>query len=600
MRQLFDWWCDDGERAGEGDAVRPSDRQEYIRSLGGTPTAIKSRSPLQNDPAPPLNQPAPQGVRDVFLLSNPEHIRRALTDHDNFSNIPYAALGGAAFLLAMDPPKAGAGGVDWHAEQAQLVGAAFKQYTEHDLHRLARVSVEQAALTGLARSDFDLAEFAEQAALRYMGTLFGYGFQDHPLLEEASRTTYRALQYLAVGQHFVTEPGTLAAAQQTLGRLIARTSQLVDEYDNLSRSKRLHGWKPGRDWPTGVLPWSELGLTDPPGPVLKRLPKMTSPLSGRDRAAIAATVVAGTLGNIQSAVCLLVREWLHGPADELEAARGFNDADLEKAIEHRLAQLPPVPVLPRRTVKSVWLDLFHIPADTDCLLLLEGHLFCPNAHQADAGTRVWGGVAAGSAKQAMHACLGRNLSKHLVAALVRHTLQLKGVQPALDPLTGRVLKIERLWGFACTRYPLRYERERVRVQQNLIVSMRIKTPISDNAQRLRRLIAAGVPRIEHALNGWGHVHFAWFEFSDDDTRLVLRTIYDGPFESYLQHFALQAGDLFDQLFEYLEGAPPRPVAEHPQAFVETLRRYNLAPLAGYLYSAHPRMEAPQRRGGSTP
>ena len=590
-RLLFDWWCDDGEHPGEGDKPRVSDRLNYIRGLAGKPTPMQSRAPLQNDPAPPLNEPAPQGFRPVYLLSKPAHIRMALTDHKNFSNVPYAALGGAAFLLAMDPP---ASGTNWHAEQQKLIRAALGKYSDKALRDIARISVEQAALTSLACPDFDLAEFAEQAALRFMGTLFGYAFQDHALLEEASRTTYRALQYLAIGQHFVTEPGTLPAAQQALGRLISRTSQLVDEHASLKRSRRNHGWIPGRAWPEGVLPWSELGLDDPPGPVLRRLPELGGLLSGKDRATVAATLLAGTLGNIQSAVCMLTRDLLNSPPAERECIQ-FDDERLERALEFRLAKLPPVPVLPRRTLGAEvdFGDGEKVPADTDCLLLLEGHPGCSHAHEATPCPRVWGDVAPPGA--ATHACLGRQLSSHLIAALVRHTLCLKGVQPALDPLTGRTLKIERLWGFACTSYPLRYERERVRAHQNLIVSMRIKAPISENAMRLRRLIAAGVPRIEHVLRGFGGVHFAWFEFSDDDTRLVLRTIYDGQFEAYLQHFALRGGDLFDHLFDYLEDVPQRPVAEHPQDFVETLRRHNLAPLAGYLYSAYPSTEASQVR-----
>ena len=97
------------------------------------------------------------------------------------------------------------------------------------------------------------------------------------------------------------------------------------------------------------------------------------------------------------------------------------------------------------------------------------------------------------------------------------------------------------------------------------------------------------------MKDFNHLHFAWFEFSDDDSQLVLRTIYDGQFEAYVQFFALQAGELFDGLFEYLEGAPPRPVAEHPHEFVEILRRFNRAPLGGYLFSAYPNVEATQLR-----
>ena len=622
-RLLFDWWCDDGDHEGEGSRRRGSDRLNYIASLHGEPTEFPSRAALQNDPAPLLTEPAPQGFRKVFLLSNPEHVRQALTEtamfgnppyeSAAFGNLPYAALGGASFLLGLDPGP-GYNGVDWHAQQRKLIDHALGLYCAGGLRELARKAVAEAALTCLARPEFDLALFAEQAALRYVGRLFGYGFQDHALLEEASRATYRALQYLAVGQHFVTEPGTLPAAQQALGRLVARTSELMDEYTRLQRTPHRHGFEPGRDWPEGVQPWSEVGLREPLGePLLKRLPDLEAPgpppskpderLSGRDRATIAATLVAGTLGNIQSAVCLLTQSLLRGPADERKAASAREDANanvdaallcqLAASLEQRMAKLPPVPVLPRRTRCDVVVGGVKIKAGTDCLLLLEGQPGCVHAHTAAACPRVWGGVI-GSTK-APHACLGQALSMPLIAALVRHTLCLKGLKPALDPLTGEVQKIQRLWGFGCTHYPLRFDRERVRTQHNLIVAMRVKSPISENAMRLRRLIAAGVPRIEHALMQYGHVHFAWFEFSDDDSQLVLRTIYDGQFDAYVKHFATRVGDLFDGLFEYIEGAPPLPVSEHPNEFAETLRRNNRAPLAGYLYSANPRAEAEQIR-----
>ena len=596
-RLLFDWWCDEGE------PERESDRLQFIASLKGKPTPFRSRAPLQNDPAPPLNRWAPQGFRDVYLLTEPAHVRQALTDVTTFSNIPYAALGGASFLLGLDPGK-GYKGIDWHAEQKALVTQALASYSPEWLRLLAKRAVEQAALTSLARPDFDLAQFSEQAALRYMGLLFGYGFQDHPLLEDASRATYRALQYLAIGQHFVSEPGTLPAAQQALGRLVNRTSLLMDDYTRLERSPRIHGFQPGTKWPEGVQPWSELGLSSLGLPLLKLLPTLPGPLSGRDRATVAATMLAGTLGNIQSAVCLLTQSLTNGLADELEALRVASiDKVLEDTLERRMATLPPVPVVPRRTRKNVTLNsgIFGevtIPAGTDCLLLLEGKPGCVHAPTTESCPRIWGDVA--DHASAPHACMGHALSMPLIAALMRHTLNLKGLKSALDPLTGEVLQVERLWGFACTRYPLRFDRERVRVQQNLIVSIRIKSPVSENSAHLRRLIAAGVPRIEHALTGFGHLHFAWFEFSDDESQLVLRTIYDGQFEAYVQYFALRVGDLFDGLFEYLEDAPPRPVAEHPQEFVEAIRRHNRAPLAGYLYSAYPRVGADQVRRGEVP
>ncbi len=261
----------------------------------------------------------------------------------------------------------------------------------------------------------------------------------------------------------------------------------------------------------------------------------------------------------------------------------------------RMARQPPVPVLPRRTLHPVDLGGMKISKNSDCLLLLEALLGCSD--ESEACPRIWGGLAS-RFETAAHACLGREISLPLIAALVDHTLHLPGLKLALDPLTGETLQVERLWGFACTKYPLRFERERYRVQQNLIVAMRVKPPISENAMRLRGIIAAGVPRIEHALKGFGHVHMAWFEFTEGDSQLVLRTIYDGQFEAYVEHFALFAGELFDQLFEYLEDAPTRPVSEHPQEFVEALRVRNRWPVAGYLFSAYPHTGAEQVRDHS--
>ena len=216
-RLIFDWWCDEGDLRNPPDPDRPSDRLEYIASLGGTPTAIPSRAPHQNDPAPLITEPAPQGFRPVFLLSDPGDVREALTNTYDFSNLPYAALGGASFILGLDPGP-GDKGIDWHKKHHYLITEALRVYAPAPLRIMTKKAVEQAALTSLARAHFDMAEFAEQATLRAAGILFGYGFQDHILLQETSRATYRALQYLAVGQHFVTEPGTLPAAQQALSR----------------------------------------------------------------------------------------------------------------------------------------------------------------------------------------------------------------------------------------------------------------------------------------------------------------------------------------------------------------------------------------------
>jgi hypothetical protein len=611
-RLIFDWWCDEGDLQDPPPTGRSSDRLLYIAKLKGEPKWIPSRAPHQNDPAPPITVPAPQGFRPVCLLSDPGDVRKALTNTDDFSNLPYAALGGASFILGLDPGT-GDKGIDWHKKHHYLITEALRVYEPAPLRIMTKKAVEQAALTSLARAHFDMAEFAEQATLRAAGILFGYGFQDHTLLQETSRATYRALQYLAVGQHFVTEPGTLPAAQQALGRLAARTSELTDDYTRLHRSPRIYGQEDRRELPVGVQPWSELGLSSLGEPLLQRLTAIVDPpdpshppyppltgqsLSGRDRAIVAATLLAGTLGNIQSAACLLLQFLLtdrlcgQGLREKFRTM-SYDNGELETALASLMCKFPPVPVLPRRTREnSVTLNGVTIPPDTDCLLLLEALSDTSPPQEAMPCPHIWGDVR--GSLSAVHACLGRALSLPLIAALVHHTLNLPNLRVELDPLNGDTPKVERLWGFACTKYGLLYNQEQ-RKQQNLIVCMPVKPPISENAMRLRQLIAAGAPRIDHVLSSFGHLHFAWFEFTEGDRELVLRTVYDGQLEPYLQYFALYAGDVFDGLFEFLEGAPPSPVAEHPEEFVATLVAINRSPLGGYLYSAYPRVEADQIR-----
>jgi hypothetical protein len=165
--------------------------------------------------------------------------------------------------------------------------------------------------------------------------------------------------------------------------------------------------------------------------------------------------------------------------------------------------------------------------------------------------------------------------------------------PGLDLEDGTVKGLEKRHGFACESYPLTHRRDRRQAQTSLNIAMRIRAPVKDNAERVRDLIRTGAPRIERALRASRHVHFAWFEMIEADTVLVLHTVYDGPFGAYLQHFALDAGDLFDALFQFIEDPPPMPVDKFPNEFAAHLLRYNRAPASGYFFSAYPTAEVAQ-------
>jgi hypothetical protein len=88
-----------------------------------------------------------------------------------------------------------------------------------------------------------------------------------------------------------------------------------------------------------------------------------------------------------------------------------------------------------------------------------------------------------------------------------------------------------------------------------------------------------------ALDKLATVHFARFVFLDD-ARLAVITTYDGDFESYINEFVDHIGDVFNDLLQHMDGAPPLPVQRHRQEFLDYVRRHDLQCL-GPFYSAYP-------------
>ena len=88
-----------------------------------------------------------------------------------------------------------------------------------------------------------------------------------------------------------------------------------------------------------------------------------------------------------------------------------------------------------------------------------------------------------------------------------------------------------------------------------------------------------------ALEAIGTVHFARFVFLDDE-RLAVITTYDGDFERYIMDFVDNIGPVFDMLLEHMVDPPPRPVQQHPEEFLDYVRRHDLG-CVGTFYSAYP-------------
>jgi hypothetical protein len=187
----------------------------------------------------------------------------------------------------------------------------------------------------------------------------------------------------------------------------------------------------------------------------------------------------------------------------------------------------------------------------------------------------------------LHQCVGRRLVMPLIAYTVRQVLLLEQLTQSLDPRTGEPLRLEKLWGIMCQKFPLEYKREFLLTQSPLNVIMKVRIPVSEHAEALKKVIQYGAPRIEKKLRDAGHVHFAQFLFLENDTKLALFTWYDRDFDSYIEHFATEVGPLFDRIFEHIQDPPPLPVNEFPKEFADTIRRYNARPAGEYIFSAYP-------------
>lgn len=583
-RMLLEWLSDDEKRA---------QLFGLISDQGGSlvfPSRVGAREPCCVDDRQP--RPPPQtGHRKVRLITSRAEIAEALRDGGKrYSSRPYGDLGGGNFTLAFDP-SASAGGRNAQIEQWKALCHAF-QYSEDQIARVALFGCESAAVLSLRGPDFDLAEFAEQAVLRFCQGLFGYALNDFRLLEAALRASYRALVYQVLGRHFTTDPLAIPKAKQLAGELLARTAQIIEAHATHDEDALKYCHR-----------FASISDVDP---VLKKLAGYAGVLNGEQRAVVALGAAVGTVGNVQAAVCIAVKALLSSTkARDLLARESRSQfsrlhGHWKALIAPVLNSNPPIAFLPRtQVVQGEAGDEFH-----DVLLALGGGTAELGASAED--LLIWGlpepdGEPWNPPRKGLcpwrppedgkHACFGRPFAWPLIIEAVRYVLGLSDLAERLDPLDGRAIGLEKRWGFAVERYPMSHRRDRRVAQASLNVHMRVRQPLVENVARLREVIRSGAPLIEEVLLSSRHVHFAWFEFIEGDTVLVLHTVYDGDFTSYIEHFALRVGKLFDLLFESIEDPPPAPVDKYPSEFVSLIRRYDRHPAMGYFFSAYPDAEA---------
>ncbi len=188
-----------------------------------------------------------------------------------------------------------------------------------------------------------------------------------------------------------------------------------------------------------------------------------------------------------------------------------------------------------------------------------------------------------------HSCPGMKMAMHMIDHAVRQLTLLPSLSETIDPDTGEPKGIEKRWGQQVTAYMLQYQREKLLAQTPLQTVLPIKAPVDVHSQQLRQTLRLGAPFIEKVLRDSNMVHFASFMFLEGDSKLVLFTMYDGDFDTYIAHFAREFGHLFDRFFSHIAIAPRMPIREHPDDFVNYLRQFVQSPVEGYYFSAYPQV-----------
>lgn len=119
----------------------------------------------------------------------------------------------------------------------------------------------------------------------------------------------------------------------------------------------------------------------------------------------------------------------------------------------------------------------------------------------------------------------------------------------------------------------------------------MKAKNAESARKLKQLVTAmqSLPPeqnpIFQALERLGNVHNARFVFLDENTLAVITT-FDDDFDTYIDLFIDEIGDVFNQLLQHVDGAPAKRVQEDREAFRKFVREHDIQ-ATGTPYSAYP-------------
>ena len=618
--RLYAWWCDDARR---------TRLYEQLAAAFGDRTPFPSRAP----PTLQAGAAAQGGHRTAYLLTGEEALE-ALMQPQVYSNRPYQALGERPLVLAHDG--------DEHKRMRERLIRVMRSIVPlaHEVEIMAAAAVQGACALPLKQRQFDLAPIAREAAVRFFVLMWGIPSQAVPLLIPAFDAAYRALNFLLVARHF--EPYSQAKAREArdvVDKVGAQLSLWIDGYRRFQPHRQLVDEDApdlARQLCMAVRTVRQLGneqvSLENYVPMLARLAELGDPadptdaevsgsgaassdgllpplsqidFSSQDMATLVVEMLGGAIGQIQSCVCHAVRcartTTVGRQHFERMARARPGSGEESDALVMLLAQDPPAPILAR------WARIPGEAADgaagADYLIATASLPTQPVASQPSGACTAMELARARVFGISAHRCVGAgveggaqtrptpDLALPVVRWLTRRIMGLTGLADQYHPVSREPLGLTQTWGSVCERYPLQYDARSQMIQGPLCIRMKVKAPVQDHAAQIKLILQYGAPRIETSLNRTEIVHFAWFQLVDNDSTLLLNTVFDGDMAAYLRVFADLEFPVFDALFEHLEDAPPTPVKHFQREFVEAVMRHHVDPALGYFYSAYPKVIA---------
>ncbi len=119
-------------------------------------------------------------------------------------------------------------------------------------------------------------------------------------------------------------------------------------------------------------------------------------------------------------------------------------------------------------------------------------------------------------------------------------------------------------------------------QSHFTLSFPLTSPA--DAKAIAEELPPLMPKLFEAEDAIGTIHYSRFTVLSDKTLLFLGD-FDGGFSQLMTDLATHAGPAFDAIFQHVESAPPNPVADNADAFVEWTAEHLLHPLN--VFTAYP-------------